>query len=323
MLGLAFACLGCAAKARLVRSADVPRAELIRSLKDFERETGFEETDNFSQSSSRDYIDYRCYYTGKLKLPSDYYQLKLRRGTPRGCPVDDAKYDVFFYRVEAVASGHTPITPSLGKASVERTLVVVPHEDFHNDSRIEGWPTAIREAASTLVGFLAAAAFAKKEYGESSPEYLRLSREPGIFLRKAEIVNRHAARLAELYRKSRDGQVARPRALEQKKALFGLLRGECAALPDARSFNKHLSALNNAGLAFDLTYTRHYPLLYRVSRAAGGFFPSQLDQTIAALRPPSGRKSFSEEEAVAYFRRQVKNEQASGPDRAAYSRSGR
>lgn len=305
VLGLAAACLGCAAKGRLVRPAEAPRAELIRSLKDFEREAGFEETGNFSQSSSRAYIDYRCYFTGKLKLPSDYYQLKLRRGTTSGCPVDHARYDVFFYRVEAVASGHTPITPSLGKASVERTLVVVPHEDFHNDSRMEAWPTAIREAASTLVGFLAAAAFAKKEYGESSPEYLRLSREPRIFLRKAEIVNSYAARLAELYRKSRDGRTAKTRALEEKKALFSLLRGECAALPDAWSFNKHLSALNNAGLAFDLTYTRHYPLLYRVSRAAGGFFPSQLEQTLAALLPPSGRKSFSEEEAVAYFRRQL------------------
>ena len=221
VLSLAAACLGCAAKGQLVRAADAPREELIRSLKDFELEAGFEETDNFSQLSSRAYIDYRCYFTGKLKLPSDYYKLKLRHGTPTGCPVDDAKYDIFFYRVEAVASGHTPITPSLGKASVERTLVVVPHEDFHNDSRMEGWPTAIREAASTLVGFLAAAAFAKKEYGESSPEHLRLSREPGIFLRKAEIVNRHAARLAELYRKSRDGRIAKTRTLGQKKAIFG------------------------------------------------------------------------------------------------------
>jgi hypothetical protein len=33
-----------------------------------------------------------------------------------------------------------------------------------------------------------------------------------------------------------------------------------------------------------------------------------LDQTIAALRPPSGRKSFSEEEAVAYFQRQLSDE---------------
>lgn len=304
VLTLAAACLGCAAKGQLVRTADAPRKELIRSLKDFELEAGFEETDNFSHLSSRAYIDYRCYFTGKLKLPSDYYKLKLRHGTPTGCPIDEAKYDVFFYRVEAVASGHTPITPSLGKASVERILVVVPHEDFHNDSRMESWPTAIREAASTLVGFLAAAAFAKEEYGESSPEHLRLLREPGIFLRKAEIVNRHAARLAELYRKSRDGRISKMRTLGQKKALFSLLRGECAELPDARSFNKHLSALNNAGLAFDLTYTRHYPLLYRVSRAVGG----ELQQTIAALKPPSGRKSFSEEEAVAYFQRQLSDE---------------
>jgi len=182
---------------------DPARVELVRSVKDFERGVGFEETDNFSRPSSRWHVDYRCYYTGKLKLPADYYELKLRRGGPSGCSVDKGKYDVFFYPVEAVASGHTPLTPSLSKATVERTLMVVPHEDFHNNPRIEEWPTAISEAASTLIGFIAAAEFARAEYGESSPEYTNLRGEAEIFLRKTEMVHTYAERLAEGYRSRR------------------------------------------------------------------------------------------------------------------------
>lgn len=295
---------GCASKAGRIQPPDPARVELVRSVKDFERGAGFEETGNFSRSSSQWHVDYRCYYTGKLKLPADYYELKLRRGGPNGCPVDEKKRDVFFYPVEAVASGHTPLTPSLEKATVERTLMVVPHEDFHNDPRIEEWPTAIGEAASTLIGFATAAEFAKKEYGESSPEYANLHDEAETFLRKAEIVNAYAERVAELYGSRKTGEITKAEALRRKQALFDQLGEECAALPDAHSFNKCPGALNNAGLAFDHTYTKHYPLLYQVFRKKG----ATLAGMVATLRPPEGHPSLSEAEAVTYFQQAAKGE---------------
>lgn len=265
-------------------------------MKDFERQAGFEETDNFSRHASREHIDYRCYYTGKLKLPADYYKLKLRHGTAGGCPVDEERHDVFFYPVEAVASGHTPLTPSLSEAAVERMLVVIPHEDFHNDSHMEDWPTTIREAASTLIGFLTAAEFAKKHYGEASDEYLQLALESEIFLRKAKLINRYAGLAASLYETRRAGEISKSAALEKKRKLFEQLSGECRKLPDARSFNKCPSALNNAGLAFDRTYTKYYPLLYGVHVRAG----RGLKRTMARLRPP-GKRRWTEQSAIAHF----------------------
>lgn len=293
---LAALAAGCALK-RVNRQPDPARVALVRSVQDFEKQAGFEETENFARPAAGWHVDYRCYYTGKLKLPADYYKLKLRRGGPNGCPLNEQRHDVFFYPVEAVASGHTPLTPSLEKATVERTLVVVPHEDFHNDSRIETWPTAISEAASTLIGFLTAAEFAKKQFGESSPEYRNLSDEAELFLRKANMLNTYAKRLTAIYESRRDGEITKPQALRRKQALFAELGEECAELPDAQSFNKCPAALNNAGLAFDLTYTKHYPLLYEVFRNKG----DTLTGMVAALRPSQGQERFSEAEAVAYF----------------------
>lgn len=292
---LAALATGCAAK-RVTHTPDPTRVELVRSVKDFEKQAGFEETGNFSRPSDRWHVDYRCYYTGKLKLPADYYKLKLRRGGPNGCALNENKYDVFFYPVEAVASGHTPLTPSLEKATVERTLVVVPHEDFHNDRRIEDWPTAISEAASTLVGFLTAAEFAKSQYGASSAEYKNLRDEAKLFLRKAELVNTHAERLAEVYRSRRAGEITKVEALQQKQQIFNQLVEECAALPVTHSFNKCPGALNNAGLAFDRTYTEYYPLLWKVYRERG----ASLNEMVSLLRPPE-RRRMPLSEAVDYF----------------------
>jgi len=280
LVALAAGGLACASRARLLKPADSPRAELVTSIKDFERRAGFEETANFSRRSNNAHVDYRCYYTGKLKLPPDYSKLKLRRGTPAGCAVSEEKHDLFFYPVEAVAGGNTPLTRSLSSASPGRMLVVIPHEDFHNDSEVEEWPTSIREAASTLIGFLTAAEFAKEHYGDSSDEYRQLAREAEIFLRKAELVNRYADLLTALYDARRSGSISKDAALEKKRELFTQLSTQCRQLPDARSFNKCPSALNNAGLAFDRTYTRHYPLLYQVHVRAGGNF----EETLSLLR---------------------------------------
>ena len=75
-----------------------------------------------------------CYLTGKLELPDSYRELHLAQGSDTGCAVDERKYDVFFYPAEAVASGASPVTPALADASLERVLVVVPHEDFHGQT---------------------------------------------------------------------------------------------------------------------------------------------------------------------------------------------
>lgn len=226
---------------------------VIDSVKRVERSDGFKPTANFSHSDPRVEAYYRCYYTGKLKLPETYSGLNLRQGTKDGCSLNVRKYDVFFYPIEAVASGHAPVTGSLATAPVERIAAVVPHEDFHE--QIAALPEPIAEAAATLIGFAVADEVVKSP-GKPS--------EVDLFLAKAVLINRYYGRLRELY------SAKRPDALAQKATLFAALERECHAIPgNPRSFNKCVSAANNAGLAFDYTYTRYYPLLYRVFLACG------------------------------------------------------
>jgi hypothetical protein len=224
----------------------------IQQLKAVERSAGFKPTGNFARSDPRITAYYRCYYTAKLELPESYNGLKLREGTQQGCALDEKKYDVFFYPVEAVASGQAPVTQSLAEASTDRLAMVVPHEDFHD--QVRRLPDLIGEAAATLIGFVTAATAFDKQ-----------ALDADLFLRKAEIVNRYFDRLRETYKSAREGAISHDTAREEQQRLLITLQQECAAIePNPASFNKCLPVANNAGLAFDHSYTKYYPLLYRV-----------------------------------------------------------
>ena len=232
-------------------------------MKAFEQTLGLEATSNFLRYSASQRAVHRCYFTGKLELPGSYRDLHLAPGSEAGCSVDIQKYDVFFYPAEAVASGANPVTPALADASLERQLVVVPHEDFHNQGQARGASPDLAEAAATLIGFLAASEFARDRYGELSPAFQSLNREARLFLQKARVVNLYHDKVSALYSSFRSGKIARQTALAAKEELFLELGRECAAIaPDPVSFNKCPAAMNNAGLAFDNTYTRQYPAMF-------------------------------------------------------------
>ena len=256
-VSLALGALGCQSRRHAVsRGAPHPRQELIADIKDFEKQLGFQETNNFSRHSDKAAADYRCYYTGKLELPETYEGLRVKGGSRDGCRVDESKYDVFFYAMEAAASGNTPVTGLLSQASPERVMVVVPHEDFHNDKQLRKLPAAMGEAASTLVGFLTASQFSRDKFGANSPEHKKLAQEADLFLRKAELVNACHSEIRALYDAHRSKQITKLEALAKKERLFSELEERCRAiLPKPASFNPCPAAGNNAGLAFDRTYT--------------------------------------------------------------------
>jgi hypothetical protein len=255
-------------------AASFPRQELIAEIKDFQRTLGFSggfsEQGNFRSYSETQKAYYRCYYTGKLELPESYEQLRLAEGSAAGCSLDETKYDVFFYAMEAAASGSAPVTQALAEAPLERLLVVVPHEDFHNQAEVEKAAPEIAEAASTLIGFLSASEFAKGKYGAASETFLALNREARLFLQKARIVNSYFDRVAAIYTAYRSKEISQEQTLARKGELFRDLEQECASLsPEPVSFNRCPGVGNNAALAFERTYTRYYPLLYEFSAAQG------------------------------------------------------
>jgi hypothetical protein len=189
--------------------------------------------------------------------------LRLAREDEARCLARAATSDVFFYPVQAVASGDESITVSLAEAPVERVFVVVPHEDFHNQVQSLALPTEVAESAATLVGFLTASAFAKDKFGEQSSTFQALDRDADLFLRKSLIVNKYYENVRELYRLLRSGALTEDQTVAKKAELFGTMQQECSSIsPEPATFNKCPAAMNNAGLAFDRTYTQEYPTMY-------------------------------------------------------------
>lgn len=259
---------------------EIRSGQVIQSAKTAEQAAGVKPTGNFSSADARVTAYYRCYYTGKLELPESYDGLKLRQGSKNGCSLDPEKYDVFFYPIEAVASGHAPVTEALATAAPERIATIVPHEDFH--SQIAALPDRIAEAAATLIGFVVGSAAIQNNDAE-------------LFLLKANLINRYYEQLQQIYAAARTRKLSKRAALEQKRSLFAALQLACASIPEPRSFGKCVSAPNNAGLAFDYTYTKFYPLLHRVFAACKQDSKCTVE---AIVRAPKKR---SEAAVASYF----------------------
>jgi putative aminopeptidase len=245
--------------------------EVVGELKAFAEAMGGQPTENFLSYSPRLVADERCYFTGKLQLPEYYSHLRLVRENEARCTARADEFDVFFYPVQAVASGEETITVALAEAPTERLLVVVPHEDFHNQSEARKAPTEVAESAATLVGFLTASDFAKQRFGEDSLTSRMLARDVELFLQKSSIVNVYYDKMSDVYKSFRTGALTQEQAFRRKSELFAELQQSCSAIsPDPVSFNKCPAAMNNAGLAFDRTYTRHYPLMHQLYTSLGG-----------------------------------------------------
>ena len=289
--------LACGANKRTA-APDFPRREELAEIRSFEKSLGFEPTSNLARYSKNTDAFYRCYYTEKLKLPASYEGLRLKEGSASGCQVNEDRYDVFFYPAETVAGGGTPVTSSLVEASPERLMVVVTHEDFHRQENVRSLPDAMHEAAAMLIGLLSAAEFTERKFGVGSEEHHRVRRESEIFLRKSKIVNRYHSLVGGLYRCFYQRRISRSAALAEKERLYQQLEDECTAIePAPASFNRCPAVLNNAGLAFDMTYTRYYPLLHGLHVALG----DDLEATVRAIHRPQGPQLRSKKAAVEYF----------------------
>lgn len=275
LLALACAALvtvACAATTKPRPASPAPatgatRLEIIASLKAYEARVGFAPTGNFVAATTEAFPG-RCYYTGPTELPESYQGLRVAAAVNGRCPLDDTRYDVFPYALETAATGSSKITPALDGATLERLLMVVPHEDFHNQPEAQRAPPLLAEAASTLAGFVTAAGFARERFGPNAAIVQHLSSEADLFARKAVIVNGYYDEVAALFASDRASSVTREEVLARKQALFRELGQACLnSGPPPVSFNRCPAVLNNAGLAFDRTYTREYePLFAQIQR---------------------------------------------------------
>lgn len=264
---LSFLLLLCGSGCTRHSTSDPPteRQRQIARLQDFSHEKGMPRTGNFRRFDARKAAYYLCYSARKWELPEDYNGLRYKESDAQGCRIDEEKFDVYFHRVEAVAMVNTPVTLSLEEASDERALMVAAHEEVHEDPQLQRFPQAVRESATTLLGILTAAEFAMRDGDTATATHL--SEDARTFKRKAQEVNALHARLRALYEEHRAGKLSRAETAAEKARLFAEHASACKSFGNAHSINPCLPASNNAGLAFDHTYTRFYPLLHTLFEA--------------------------------------------------------
>jgi hypothetical protein len=246
-----------------VSVAQEQRLELIEEMKAFEKELGFLDTDNFKAYSPElgayDYL----FYTSSTQLPYslDDPALVAAIGTRDSVYIDYQKYDAYFYSIPSIAGEGTPVTETLLQAPLHRFIQVVFHEDWHEQIDL---PHGLEEPSAEIVGYAAAIRFAGDRFGPDSQVYLTLKSNFEKKLGESEVYREYYARLDALYAQYQDGRLSELDTLIRKDRLLEAMGNDLYDIWGGKP-----DQLNNAFIAFQMTYLRHFPLMYQVFEATG------------------------------------------------------
>jgi hypothetical protein len=256
------------------------RLDLIKEIKIFEKRFGFKETPNFKHLSSWISVYYILWYCPKFSLPYSYddpqMNWRIFYQRPKKLPIDAETFDYFYHRVEALA-GKSEITPALLKAPLDRMIMVIFHEDFHE--QINYFPTGLEEPFASLAGYLLALDFSKEKFGRDSKVYQKLKRNLEYNLKSERIYRKHYRILTQLYQNFREGKISKKEALKLREKIFENLDRELNTLAQKIGIKVPKIKRNNATIALSLTYLRHLNLAYRVYLAS-----SDLKETLKVFQ---------------------------------------
>ena len=238
------------------------RRQLIAEIKAFERDLGFAETENFKTYSPETEAYHYLFYTPGMQLPYslDDPALISAIGTRDSVYLDFKKYDAYFYSIPSVAGEGTPVTESLLRAPLYRFIQVIFHEDWHEQIDL---PHGLEEPSAEIIGYASAVLFARDRFGQDSQVYRTLVKHFDNKLRESEIYVEYYAKLEDLYAQYREGKLSELDTLIRKARLLETMGNELY-----RIWGGKPDQLNNAFIAFQMTYLRHLPLMHEVFQAA-------------------------------------------------------
>lgn len=239
------------------------RLALIRVIRKFEQRFGFTPVNSFLEYSEEVEAYPLCYLAPRTQLPYSYEDPLLRSRYDASMTKEfcdqlgiQLNMDAFFYAPEAVAGTGIPVTPALIKAPLGRFVFVVIHEDYHEQVNL---PPSIEEPAGTLLAAEMAIEFARERFEEGSPEHKAVIEE---------LKHRYASRFAKtrlfntelevLYATYSEGEVSEEELLRKREEIF----------QRAQNQMNH-PVVNNAFLAFDMSYARYYPVVEEVFTTLG------------------------------------------------------
>ena len=272
------------------------KLELVGEIKAFEKKLGFNETENFkTYSDETEAYDY-YFYTPKTVLPYSLDDPSLQFTTEESGSIstDSQEYDVFYYSIEAIAGVKTPVTRSLLRAPLPRFIHVIFHEDWHE--QIDS-PLGIEEPTGEVVSYIAAMLFAEEKFGGDSAVYRSLKKEFDNKLKESGVYHRYYDELRILYSRVHAGEISEAETFARKAELLESMGNDLKDIWGGKP-----DQLNNAFIAFQMTYYRHLRFMHDVFSSTG----FDLTKTVSIFRsvPNQGAK-FENAEELKSIEREV------------------
>ena len=270
----------------------VPRAwqPLLEEVRAFEQRIGFKKTATFVEFSEEQGRVPFCGHVSRLYLPYSYEDPAIQWfdvATERECRAHANGADVYFGTVEVLGEAGAAVSPEVLAVQLQRFLYLVVHEDCHEQFE---FPYGIEEALCNLIAYKAMARFSEEKYGPEAREYIAIQRYASRESERTRAIRTHYEQLAGYYAQYERKDMSAEALLQERSRVFG--RAE-------RALAWKRGSLNNVGMANEMTYSRHYPLLESVYDALG----RDLARTVAffkrvdAIKP--SQKKVMEEHDIA------------------------
>jgi hypothetical protein len=240
----------------------VPKAwePLLQEVRAFEHRIGFQKTATFAEFSEEQGRVPFCGHVSPLYLPYSYEDPAIHWynvTTEPECRAHADGADVYFGTVEVLGESGAAVSPEVLSVQLTRFLYLVFHEDCHEQFEL---PYGIEEALCNVIAYKAMEQFSREKYGPEGREYLAIQRYTKVESRRTRTVKALYEQLATQYARYDRKEMSGEALLKERARVFGKAE---------RALAWKRGSLNNVGIANEMTYSRHYPLLESVYEALG------------------------------------------------------
>ncbi|MDP2906749.1 MAG: aminopeptidase [Nanoarchaeota archaeon] len=226
-------------------------------------------SDNFIVYDTNFETDHVIYYSQKLRLPKDYFNMPEKGFNTKEEAMKMKKeleaqgYDVF-YRVMEASSNSPVISKMLLESKLPRKIETVLHENMHDylnrSMNKEFFPLDFDEAFACVVGEFGALEYIAEKRGKESEEYKEITTDIRKYNKRVDLIIEYYNKLDSLLKSN----MTKEAKLEGKEKLMDELAEKRSELAEEK-----IEKLNNPGLATYMTYSRYVPLVRKAYEKAG------------------------------------------------------
>lgn len=234
-----------------------------------EERLGLQVSDNFIVYDTNFETRHVIYYSERLRLPKDYFNMPSKGFNTKEEALEMKKdleakgFDVF-YRVMEASSNSPVISKMLLESKLPSRIETVLHENMHDylhySMNKEFFPIDFDEAFACIVGELGALEYITEKYSKGSDEHKYITEDISKYSKRVDLIIEYYNKLDDLLKSDMTDEAK----LEEKEKLMDELTEKRSEL-----LGRKAERLNNPGIAAYMTYSRYVPLVRKVYDKAG------------------------------------------------------